>query len=42
MGAVRDEAKEIIDRVNREQAQKVYIGKESRTKHLINLQKQGI
>ena len=30
MGAVRDEAKEIIDRVNREQAQKVYIGKESR------------
>lgn len=30
MGAVRDEAKEIIDRVNREQAQKVHIGKESR------------
>lgn len=30
MGAVRDEAKEIIDKVNREQAQKVHIGKESR------------
>lgn len=30
MGAVRDETKEIIDRVNREQAQKVHIGKESR------------